>query len=171
MIDFLNELARMGTINGLIFLLLFFYAVREGYNLCLWVKAEVLDKYHLKTQRVENVEERFEQLREINRREDKEIEYLKSQIDEIKKEQERTREADLEYHMAVVRSTLYQIYSKCRKVGYIDQGEYECFEDLKIFYLKNKGNSIFKHKIIPYLDHLEVKGIDLTLNASTGEES
>jgi hypothetical protein len=46
MIDFLNELARMGTINCLIFLLLFFYAVREGYNLCLWVKAEVLDKYH-----------------------------------------------------------------------------------------------------------------------------
>jgi hypothetical protein len=67
---------------------------------------------------------------------------------------------------------LYHIYSKCRKNGYIDQAEYECFEKLKMYYLNNNGNSVFKHKIIPYIDSLEVKGIDFNTednNKNKGE--
>ena len=29
-----------------------------------------------------------------------------------------------------------------------------------MYYLNNNGNSIFKYKVIPYIDSLEVKGID-----------
>lgn len=167
MIAFLNQLAEIGGLNALIFLVLFLFAIREGYNFCVWVKTEILDKYHKKSQRTENVEERFEELKVINQKEDKEIgdlkqEFasLKDQMGDIKNQYTQWQAKDIEYHLAIVRNTLYHIYSKCCKNGYIDQAEYECFEKLKMYYLNNNGNSIFKHKVIPYIDSLEVKGID-----------
>jgi hypothetical protein len=68
-----------------------------------------------------------------------------------------------------VRNTLYHIYNRCRKHGYIDQAEYESFESLKMFYLNNGGNSIFKHKVIPYIDSLTVKGIDFESESAEEE--
>lgn len=160
MITFLNTAAELGGLNALTFLILFFFAVRESYNFCIWVKTDILDKYHNKKNLHENTEEQFEALKEMNQKEDKEIEYLKKQIEELKEQYAHCSNNQVEYHLAIVRNTLYHIYNRCRKHGYIDQAEYESFESLKMFYLNNGGNSIFKHKVIPYIDSLTVKGID-----------
>ena len=176
MIAFLNQLADIGGLYALIFLVLFLIAIREGYNFCVWVKTEILDRYHEKSQRTENVEERFKKLKVINQKEDKEIgalkqEFasLKDQMNDMKNQYSQGQARNIEYHLAIVRNTLYHIYSKCRKNGYIDQVEYECFEKLKMYYLNNNGNSIFKYKIIPYIDSLEVKGIDFNPQDSDKE--
>ena len=176
MITFLNQLAEIGGLNALVFLVIFLFAIREGYTFCAWVKTEILDRYHKKSKRTEHVEERFEELKEINQKEDKEIgalkqeiTNLKNQMGDIKDQYSQWQARDIEYHLAVVRNTLYHIYSKCRKNGYIDQAEYECFEKLKMYYLSNNGNSVFKHKVIPYIDSLEVKGIDFIPEDSNKE--
>lgn len=170
MIAFLNTLAELGGLNALTFLILFFFAFREGYNFCIWVKTEILDKYHNKTKRFENTQSEFKELKEMNQKEDKEIEYLKKQVQELREQYSHCSETQIEYHLAIVRNTLYHIYNRCRKYGYIDQAEYESFESLKTFYLNNGGNSIFKHKIIPYIDSLTVKGIDFESDKMEEEE-
>jgi len=40
-----------------------------------------------------------------------------------------------------------------------------------MYYLNNNGNSIFKHKVIPYIDSLEVKGIDFNPETENRGES
>lgn len=170
MIAFLNTLAELGGLNALTFLILFFFAFREGYNFCIWFKTEVLDKYHNKTKKIENTQSEFKELKEMNQKEDKEIEYLKKQVQDLKEQYAHCSQNQIEYHLAIVRNTLYHIYNRCRKYGYIDQAEYESFESLKIFYLNNGGNSVFKHKIIPYIDSLTVKGIDFESDKVEEEE-
>lgn len=170
MITFLNTLAELGGLNALTFLILFFFAFREGYNFCIWIKTEILDKYHNKSKRAESAQNEFKELKEMNQKEDKEIEYLKKQVQELREQYSHCSENQIEYHLAIVRNTLYHIYNRCRKYGYIDQAEYESFESLKTFYLNNGGNSIFKHKIIPYIDSLTVKGIDFESDKMEEEE-
>ncbi len=170
MITFLNAFAEIGGLNALTFLILFFFAFREGYNFCIWIKTEILDKYHNKTKRFENAENEFKELKEMNQKEDKEIEYLKKQVQELKEQYSHCSENQIQYNLAIVRHTLYHIYNRCCKKGYIDQAEYESFESLKTFYLNNGGNSIFKHKIIPYIDSLTVKGVDFESDKIEDEE-
>lgn len=159
MIAFLNGIAEIGGLNALTFIILFFFAVREGYNFCIWIK-EILDKYHAKKNKSESVEEQFETLKKINEKEDQEIALLRKQFEEFKKEQEHCKNISNDYHIAIIRNTLYHIYNRCKKYGYIDQAGFEAFENLKKFYLEYGGNSIFKHKVIPYIENLTVKGIE-----------
>ena len=170
MIAFLNTLAELGSLNALTFLILFFFAFREGYNFCIWFKTEVLDKYYNKTKKIESTQSEFKELKEMNQKEDKEIEYLKKQVQDLKEQSAHCSQNQIEYHLAIVRNTLYHIYNRCHKYGYIDQAEYESFESLKTFYLNNGGNSIFKRKIIPYIDSLTVKGIDFESDKMEEEE-
>ena len=162
MIAFLNTVAELGGLNALTFLVLFFFAFREGYSFCVWVKTEVLDKYHNKKNKSENAEETFEMLKAMNLKEDKEIEYLKEQIENLKIQQEKCKNDSREYHLAIARNTLYHIYNRCKKYGYIDQAEYESFESLKKIYLDNGGNFLFKNKIIPFIEASTIKGIEFS---------
>ena len=159
MIAFINGIAEIGGLTALTFIILFFFAVREGYNFCVWVK-EILDKYHAKQNKTENVEEQFETLKKMNEKEDEEIALLRKQFEAFKKDQEHCKSISNDYHIAIIRNTLYHIYNRCKKYGYIDQAGFEAFEDLKKFYLEYGGNSIFKHKVIPYIESLSVKGIE-----------
>lgn len=160
MITFLNTIAELGGLTALTFIIIFFFAVREGYNFCIWVKTEILDKYHNKKNKTESTEEQFNVLKQMNEKEDHEIEQLRKDINELREEQKMCHITQRTYHLAIIRNTLYHIYNRCKKYGYIDQAEYETFESLRNIYLDNGGNSIFKHKIIPYLESLTIKGIE-----------
>jgi predicted nuclease with TOPRIM domain len=84
MITFLNEVSKIGGVNALIFLIIFLFAIREGYNFCAWIKTEILDRYHKKSEKAEQVEERFEELKKINKKEDEEIGSLKQEMDVLR---------------------------------------------------------------------------------------
>ncbi len=168
--DVLIGLAEIGWLNALTVIVLFFFAMREGYSFCLWIKTEILDKYHAKKNSNENTKEQFEELKEMNKKEDQEIAHLRQEVSELKEQQDHCKNIQRDYHMAIIRNTLYHVYNRCKKYGYIDQAAYETFQDLKKFYLENDGNSIFKHKIIPYIDSLTIKGIEFEEQQNPEEE-
>jgi len=85
MIAFINGVAEIGGLTALTFIILFFFAVREGYNFCVWIK-EILDKYHAKQNKTENAEEQFETLKKMNEKEDEEIALLRKQFEDFKKD-------------------------------------------------------------------------------------
>lgn len=80
------------------------------------------------------------------------VEYLKECLDTFK--EENTKQV-----IASCSSILYRLYQEGAERGYTDKAALESFSNLADIYLKNGGNSSFKHKIIPQYYQLPIKDL------------
>ena len=66
---------------------------------------------------------------------------------------EETRERSV----ANARATLYSLAKELEGRDHISKAEYETFSELSQIYIRNGGNSVFKNKIIPFVESLPIK--------------
>ena len=174
-ISWLNQTAELGGLPALTFLILFFFAIREGYNLIIWGKG-LFDDYHKRQDDRENrietiqeLEERFGQFSDLDQKVNKldkaidehtrslnklwgGIEQLQSALKKVKDDQDA-------YTLASCRSILYDLHKQGTAQGYTDQAAFETFEALKHLYIELGGNSVFKKRLIGEYEALPIRGI------------
>ena len=170
-ISWLNQIAELGGLPAITFLILFFFAIREGYNLVIWGKG-LFDDYHKKQDDKENriqtlheLEECFGQFKDLDKKVTKleqaigEHSKIWEGIEQLQSGLKRVKDNQDAYTLAFCRSILYDLHKQGVAQGYTDQAAFETFEALKDLYIERGGNSVFKQRLIGEYEALPIRGI------------
>ena len=159
LMDFL-EAAFESPMNTLITIILFILAVKGIYESVRWIKTELNAWYKKRNSEEElgnQMSERLDALEQETKNQSDKLESIDATLQNISASIEMMAENSRNNTVAVCRSSLWNWYENVKNRESINSAEYETIMDLSKVYLDNNGNSVFKNKIIPYLQNVPVK--------------
>ena len=159
LLEFL-QVAFESPLNTLLVIFLFIAAIRGTYEGVKWTKGELNKWYqtrHTEEEKDETTGQRLDQLERDNRLQ---FEKLSSMEDNMitMGETLKTIQENMRLQTVVsLRAEILRIWHEVIKQGHITQAQYEVFQGLSEVYLDNNGNGLFRNKIIPDVEKLEIK--------------
>lgn len=189
LVRLLQEMSKTGVISSLVIIVMAILAGRYIYELVEWLLG-IMNKYHMKLDRNETLEETTNKLMEsIQAHEDhiasiekrlngkeqekrieelercaieraEKLDRLNDNVSSLVKALERFQRETKEALTATMKVELYDLYRQSQKDKYITQASAESFSALSRCYLAWGNNSIFKNKIIPHYMGMPMKDID-----------
>lgn len=116
----------------------------------------------------EGIEKRIEALEANDKRFDDKLDTIAAGVQEVaagletfsesvNKRLDDMAEETRERSVANARATLYSLAKELEGRDHISRAEYETFSELSQIYIRNGGNSVFKNKIIPFVESLPIK--------------
>ncbi len=113
-------------------------------------KNEVEDKEGDMITRISSLENRVERLERHDQNQYEKLKDIDTKLDDIKK-------MNNQQTVVTTRSALLRLANELREQGYCRLDEYETFKGLASAYLAAGGNSVFKDKIIPEIEALDIR--------------
>lgn len=158
-LDFL-QVAFESPVSTLFTIFLFIAAIKGLYEGVKWIKGELNNWYQVryKTEvKDENTEQRLDHLEKENQLQFEKLSSLEDGMFTLTDTLDKMRENIRIQTVVSLRAEILRTWHEVMGQGYITQAQYEVFEGLKDVYLSNDGNGLFKNKIIPEVEKLEVK--------------
>ena len=159
LMDFLKA-AFESPMNTLITIILFILAIKGIYESVRWIKIELnawYKKRNLEEELGNQVGERLDTLEQETKNQSDKLESIDATLQNISASIEMMAANSRNNTVAICRSSLWNWYENVKNREFINSAEYETIMDLSKVYLDNNGNSVFKNKIIPYLQNVPVK--------------
>lgn len=159
LLDFL-QVSFESPLNTLLVIFLFIAAIKGTYEGVKWIKGELNKWYqsrHTEEEKDESTGQRLDQLEKENKLQFEKLSSMEDNMilmtDKLNAIQENMRLQTV----VSLRAEILRIWHEVMEQGYITQAQYEVFQGLSEVYLDNKGNGLFRNKIIPDVDKLEIK--------------
>ena len=144
----------------IVLLILFCVAFKGVVEFILWIKNRMEEWRKGKNEPEDKEKSLFEKITEIDERMDeleKRGEQRSEEMNEIKQKLDDVLEHNKQQTIIMSRGYLLTLCREVKERGYIHPDEYETFSGLATAYVDAGGNSLFRNKIIPEIEGLEIK--------------
>lgn len=160
--DIKSLLETLGGFDGvLIVVLLLLVCGKYLIDLFGWFK-NYLEGWRKNKNGVEEhnrtVEERIEELEEENEKQDEKLSGLEAGQLLINQKLDEMKEQDRKETIALYRSTLLRLWHESKEQGYMTESQFEVYSAIAGIYKDLGGNGLFRHKILPEMDAMDVRG-------------
>lgn len=146
--------------TSIVAIILFIAAIKGVYEFVKWIKTELNKWYQTKHDQEEKDETTGNRLNQLERDNRLQFEKLSSMEDNMitMSETLKTIQENMRLQTVVsLRAEILRIWHEVMEQDYITQAQYEVFQGLSEVYLDNHGNGLFRNKIIPDVEKLEIK--------------
>ncbi len=159
MIDLIEAVSE-SPFTSVIAILLFIAAIKGLYEFVKWIKTELNAWYlnkNTEDKKEENIDQRIEKLETENSLQFEKLQSLEDSMIIVNDTLANIQENMRLQTVVSLRAEILRIWHEVVAQGYITQAQYEVFQGLSEVYLENKGNGLFRNKIIPEIEKLEVR--------------
>lgn len=160
--DLLNfiKVAFESPFNLFFSIFLFIAAIKGTYEGVKWIKEELNKWYenkHTADEKDENTSQRIAHLESDNKLQFEKLQSLEDSMFTLNDTLDSIQESMRMQTVVTLRAEILHMWHEVVEQGYITQAQYEVFQGLSEVYLDNNGNGLFRNKIIPEIESLEVK--------------
>lgn len=139
-------------------ILIVILALMELEKILKWIKGKFEGYHKIKTtdedfhKKVDDLAVAHQENVKLLQKIDESVNKINERLDFVEEERKLDTQASL-------RATLYRLYESLKDEDSLTSSQYEVFHDAAQRYLNAGGNSVFKKKIIPFMESKPVEGM------------
>ena len=140
-------------------ILIVILALMELEKILKWIKGKFEGYHKIKTtdedfhKKVDDLATAHQENVKLLQKIDESVNKINERLDFVEEERKLDTQASL-------RATLYRLYESLKDEDSLTSTQYEVFHDAAQRYLNAGGNSVFKHKIIPFMENKCIKDVN-----------